>query len=127
MGGETCHYRLGQMVTIIGSWKFYPKICKVNHFFAQMFCEFAWFCENFNIFYVPLVVQISIFCKLCKKAEKSWNLKTLKNYGPFRIPHPQICENIGFYRLFYKFSMHYILFAFLRTENGVFIKKKYVK
>ena len=30
------------------------------------------------IFTVPLVVQISIFCKLCKNAEKSWNLKTLK-------------------------------------------------
>ena len=38
---------------------------------------------------VPLVVQITIFCNLCKMLKSPENLKILKNDGHFRIPHPQ--------------------------------------
>ena len=44
---------------------------------------------------MPLVVQISIFCKLCKDAEKSW--KPWKKMVIFEFPTLKlvyICENI---------------------------------
>ena len=94
---------------------FYPKICKGNNFFIANLNGFAIICklpvaQNFKVMQSKISKKVVFhnyfkFCfyKVAKKLlfnvqivqvlKSAENLKTLKNDGHFRIPHPPLVYN----------------------------------